>query len=214
MLLYFIFYYFSMKRIALVTLLFLSILGSLVITPGRVLADTTLWEELNGNIYFLSGKLGLGVNDPEVDLEIQEDGAFKLGTAYISDGQGQLANWGYNTWFNGSQWVVPDSTKRAQLLMMYNGELRNFLAQTPGGTDFQQNFTIDSDGDIKAGVGGNWGRVSSDYQGGKNIVIYDANSPTSIRFRSGNEGTSSNDTVIKRETNGSICIGLASVCGI
>jgi hypothetical protein len=87
-------------------------------------------------------------------LEVADTNAIKLGAAYVSSGipGANHAAFASNAMFNGSYWVIPNSTTISQMLQYYGGATYFMQTQTPGAADWQIRMTIGSNGDVGIGT--------------------------------------------------------------
>ncbi len=93
---------------------------------GALSAKVTFAQTPN-NYTFLNGNVGIGLINPVVNLDIVQNGAFKVGTAYLSSG-GDNLHLATHEYYNGSAWVSPDSV--AGGLFQISGQSFNWYSHT------------------------------------------------------------------------------------
>ncbi|HKV34972.1 MAG TPA: hypothetical protein VJP89_11635 [Pyrinomonadaceae bacterium] len=61
------------------------------------------WVTLGSNIFYAAGNVGVGMSTPGVALDVNPNGALRVGHANLSSG-GDNVNLSSHTWFNGAAW--------------------------------------------------------------------------------------------------------------
>jgi hypothetical protein len=70
--------------------------------------ESNPWTSGTGKIYYESGKVGIGTNNPEVALHVADNNAIKMGNAYISsynNGGKYYSLFANRAWHDGNNWV-------------------------------------------------------------------------------------------------------------
>lgn len=88
--------------------------------------------------------VGVGTATPSVKLEVQSNGAMKLGTAYLSSGGSNHLRLATNEWHNGTSWVTNGT---AGSLLQQIGQETSFYAHDGAGTHTLL-FRVKATGDI------------------------------------------------------------------
>jgi len=95
------------------------------------------------------GNVGIGTNTPRTKLEIAQKHALRIGGAYLSSGDGNLAHLATNEWFNGHSWQASGD---GALIQIYDKNI-NFYSHSKG--SHTRLMTIKGDGKVGIGTGGN-----------------------------------------------------------
>lgn len=105
-----------------------------------------------GNTYLArdggnASMVGIGLINPTVKLDIAQNGAMKVGNAYLSSG-GDFAHLANNEWYNGAAWSTNGS---AGALIQLTGQSVNFYTHDNTGATHVLTMTVDSGGSMRAG---------------------------------------------------------------
>lgn len=77
--------------------------GTVQTTAGGGGGGGSQWVTLGSNIYYAAGNVGVGMSTPGVSLDVNPNGALRVGHANLSSG-GDNVNLSSHTWFNGAAW--------------------------------------------------------------------------------------------------------------
>ena len=77
--------------------------GTVQTTAGGGGGGGSQWVTLGSNIFYAAGNVGVGMSTPGVSLDVNPNGALRVGHANLSSG-GDNANLSSHTWFNGTAW--------------------------------------------------------------------------------------------------------------
>lgn len=99
------------------------------------------WVTLGSNIFYAAGNVGVGMSTPGVSLDVNPNGALRVGHANLSSG-GDNVNLGSHAWFNGTAWQfdgVPGGlyriTGQQHLWYTHNGStFTNQMYLSPAGS--------------------------------------------------------------------------------
>ena len=91
------------------------------------------------------GNVGIGIGAPTVNLDVTQNGAIKVGNAFLSSG-GDYAHLANNEYFTGSAWV---GTAPGALIQLAGQNINFYRHDGQGG--HTQSLGIDANGDIQVG---------------------------------------------------------------
>jgi hypothetical protein len=101
------------------------------------------------------GNIGVGLTNPVTKIDVTSMSAIRVGDAYVSCGSGpntKVAIFSMNSWYDGAEWHIPESTSTSSAIRMLNGAIDFFQTQTPGGIDWVNRMSIAANGNIGIGT--------------------------------------------------------------
>ena len=154
------------KHWIIIALIFVFFLGAEVYNYGRALREINeasavtvgtpnpghTWDQMECNANSLcvdttNNLVGIGTNTPSTKLDVAQNGAIKVGQAYLSSG-GDYLHLANNEWFNGSAWTTDGIG--GDLLQLTGQALNIYRHDAVGGHVFEA--TIDSNGNLGVGT--------------------------------------------------------------
>ncbi len=151
------------------------------------------WVTLGSNIFYALGNVGVGMSTPGVALDVNPNGALRVGHANLSSG-GDNVNLGSHTWFNGTAWQF-DGNPGA----LYRITGQQHLWYSHNGSTFTNFMALNSAGNLGLGttaptarlhVDGGAIRLSSTAVGQTPFQLYSYSNSHSLWLSSGNPTTS------------------------
>ena len=86
-------------------------------------------------------RVGIGNLDPQVSLDVGQNGAIRIGDAYLSSGGPSYVLLASNGWYDGA-WRIPNVAQKSATIWMHDGNIDFFSTRTPGAADWTESFGI------------------------------------------------------------------------
>lgn len=163
--------------------------GTVQTTAGGGGGGGSQWVTLGSNIFYAFGNVGVGMSTPGVSLDVNPNGALRVGHANLSSG-GDNANLSSHTWFNGTAWQfdgVPGG--------LYRITGQQHLWYTHNGSTFTNQMYLSPTGSLGLGtiaptarlhVDGGAIRLASTAAGQTPFQLYSYSNSDSLWLSSGN----------------------------
>lgn len=115
--------------------------GTVQTTAGGGGGGGSQWVTLGSNIFYAAGNVGVGMSTPGVSLDVNPNGALRVGHANLSSG-GDNALLSSHAWFNGTAWQFDGApgglyriTGQEHLWYAHNGSIfTNHMYLSPSGS--------------------------------------------------------------------------------
>ncbi|HKS08814.1 MAG TPA: hypothetical protein VJS13_04655 [Pyrinomonadaceae bacterium] len=163
--------------------------GTVQTTAGGGGGGGSQWVTTGSNIFYNAGNVGVGTSTPGVALEVNPNGALRLGHANLSSG-GDNVNLSSHTWFNGTAWQFDGNPGG---LYRINGQQHIWYSHN--GTNFSSLMYLNPAGSLGVGttaptarlhVDGGAIRLSSSAAGQTPFQLYSYLNSDSLWLSSGN----------------------------